>query len=59
MNKLTHYFRTNYITLAAASCFFAYYLYSAFAGNQICDCEKTEKYSSNTTRSGINRFYHK
>lgn len=35
------------------------YLYFAYAGNRICDCETTEKYSSAGSRTSINRFYHK
>ncbi|RZJ69338.1 hypothetical protein [Flavobacterium sp.] len=59
MNKVSDFIRKNYIVLGVASCFFVYYVYSTVAGNRICDCEKTEKYSSTTTRAGVNRFYHK
>ncbi|MCC9072154.1 hypothetical protein LNQ49_11235 [Flavobacterium sp. F-65] len=39
-------------------CFIAY-LYFAYSGNRICDCETTEKYSTSGNRSSVNRFYHK
>jgi hypothetical protein len=38
---------------------FAAYLYFAYSGNRICDCETTEKYSSSGSRSSVNHFYHK
>lgn len=59
MDKVSGFVKRNYIAVGISACFFGYYVYVTVAGNRICDCEKTEKYSSATTRTGINRFYHK
>jgi hypothetical protein len=64
MNKesITAYLKQNYIAIAIGIFFYFVYLQFTFAGNRICDCETTEKYSSATSRGGrigVNRFYHK
>ena len=60
METFIAYITRNYIAFIAAVLFVGAYLFFSFQGNRICDCEKTEKYSSATTRTGgVNRFYHK
>ncbi|MRX39166.1 hypothetical protein GJU43_07765 [Flavobacterium sp. LC2016-23] len=45
-------------TLIGLFCF-GVYLYFAYSGNRICDCESTESYTTAGNRSSVNRFYHK
>ena len=45
--------------------FLSWFVYLTYAGNQVCDCAKTETYRDGTTRRhstggvGYYRYYHK
>ncbi|MFP9112660.1 hypothetical protein ACLI1A_01875 [Flavobacterium sp. RHBU_3] len=63
--KNSGFFKANIIVLSVAVLVYAYYLFTAFSGGRICDCETTEKYAGQTTRGsyvrtgGVHGFYHK
>nr|WP_322622924.1 hypothetical protein [uncultured Flavobacterium sp.] len=63
--KKTTFLKSNAIALGVAVLVYAYYLYTAFSGGRICDCDTTEKYAGQTTRAshmrtgGVHGFYHK
>ncbi|MFP5438609.1 MAG: hypothetical protein ACLGH8_12530 [Bacteroidia bacterium] len=65
--KNTTFFKSNAIALGIAVLVYAYYLYTAFSGGRICDCDTTEKYNggqramrgSHVRTGGVHGFYHK
>jgi hypothetical protein len=64
--KNRNFFQANGIALGVAVLVYVYYLYTAFSGGRICDCDTTEKYTGgNATRGsyvrtgGVHGFYHK
>lgn len=64
MENILYYIKRNWILLAFGLSFLLWYVYLSYSGNQLCDCEKTEKYqegSSRTSSSGrtFYRYYHK
>ena len=61
MDNIFRFLKNNIVAIGLGLMFYSIYLYFAFSGNRICDCETTEKYSTNQTRThrSVNRFYHK
>lgn len=60
MKNISDFIKNNLIAAAIALFCFVAYLYFAYSGNRICDCETTEKYSTASgSRSSVNHFYHK
>jgi len=59
MKRISDFFNNNWASLAIGFFCFGVYMYFALAGNRICDCETTEKYSTAGSRTSYNRFYHK
>ena len=59
MREIFDFIKNNLAATAIGLLCFATYLYFAYSGNRICDCESTEKYSTSGSHSSINRFYHK
>lgn len=59
MKNIIDFLKNNLAALAIGLFCFGVYLYFAYSGNRICDCETTEKYSTSGTRSSVNHFYHK
>jgi hypothetical protein len=61
MGRVYDFFKKNVISIAVGLVIYFMYLYLAYAGNRICDCETTEEYSSSqsTGRGSVNHFYHK
>lgn len=58
--KAADFFKRNYIALIIGALFYVVYLKFTYAGNRICDCEKTEKYAPlRTGYRGVRTFYHK
>jgi hypothetical protein len=61
MEEIYKFFKKNVIAITMGLAIYFMYLYFAYAGNRICDCETTEKYSSSQAagRGSVNHFYHK
>ncbi|QEE49083.1 hypothetical protein FUA48_05660 [Flavobacterium alkalisoli] len=64
IEKIKYYVKNNYPAFIIGVFFLLLFLQFTFAGNRICDCEKTEKYNSASNRThsragGVNHFYHK
>ncbi|MCJ8152427.1 hypothetical protein MKJ01_01465 [Chryseobacterium sp. SSA4.19] len=65
MNNIVSYIKENWLLCLIGVFFISWFTYLTFQGNQLCDCEKTEKYQDGTTRrhhsSGVGyyRYYHK
>ncbi|OXA83791.1 hypothetical protein DBR27_04265 [Flavobacterium sp. HMWF030] len=59
MKNVFDFIKNNLLAAIIGIFCFAAYLYFAYSGNRICDCETTEKYSTSGTRSSVNHFYHK
>lgn len=64
MANVLNYIKENWLILLVGSIFLGGFTYLTYAGNQLCDCEKTETYRDGTTRShssgrGFYRYYHK
>lgn len=64
MENILSYIRRNWILLAFGFSFLLWYVYLSYSGNQLCDCEKTEKYQEGNARSSSGgrtfyRYYHK
>ncbi|WP_243416334.1 hypothetical protein [Flavobacterium sp. HTF] len=59
MKKITDFIYNNRAPFLIGLFCFGCYIYFALAGNRICDCETTEKFSSAGSRTSYNRFYHK
>ncbi|WP_243860434.1 hypothetical protein [Flavobacterium poyangense] len=59
MKNIFDFIKSNVAALVIGLFSFGVYLYFAYSGNRICDCETTESYSSSGNRSSVNRFYHK
>ncbi|SHM53531.1 hypothetical protein [Chryseobacterium polytrichastri] len=64
MVHIFNYIKTNWFLCLMGGAFLGWFTYLTYAGNQVCDCEKTETYRDGTTRShssgrGFYRFYHK
>ncbi|KAF2332286.1 hypothetical protein [Flavobacterium ginsenosidimutans] len=59
MKRISDFFSNNWAPLAIGFFCFGVYMYFTLAGNRICDCETTEKYSTAGSRTSFNRFYHK
>ena len=53
------FIKNNWIALGIGLLAYFLYLYFAFAGNRICDCETTERTGPAARGTAINRFYHK
>lgn len=58
-DTIVTYLKKYYILMAFAAAMYVIFLYATFAGNRICDCEKTENYRPAGTSYGGARFYHK
>lgn len=59
MENILDFIKKNLAALTIGLFCFAAYLYFAYSGNRICDCETTEKYSASGSRGSVNHFYHK
>jgi hypothetical protein len=59
MDKITAFLKNNRISLLIGVFSVGVYFYFALAGNRICDCETTEKYSTARSHTSRNHFYHK
>lgn len=64
MAKLINYIRENWLLCLMGGVFLSWFVYLTYAGNQVCDCAKTETYRDGTTRRhstgvGYYRYYHK
>jgi hypothetical protein len=64
MSRVFNYIKENWFLFVIGGMFLSWFVYLTYAGNQVCDCEKTEIYRDGTTRShtaraGFYRYYHK
>ncbi|MCX8525172.1 hypothetical protein OF897_14725 [Chryseobacterium formosus] len=66
MENIINYIKKHFIILLFGSFFLGLFAYLTYDGNQLCDCEKTEKYRDGTTRvhrtggtHGFYRYHHK
>ncbi|GAB0156083.1 hypothetical protein CHRYSEOSP005_13470 [Chryseobacterium sp. Alg-005] len=64
MTRIFTYIKENWILCLIGGMFLSGFVYLTYAGNQFCDCAKTETYRDGTTRShtsgrGFYRYYHK
>ena len=63
MENILYYIKRNWILLAFGLSFLLWYVYMSYSGNQLCDCEKTEKYQEGSSRTSggrtLYRYYHK
>jgi hypothetical protein len=58
MQKILLYFKRYWLLITFGFFFLAWYMYLSYTGNQLCDCEKTEKYQEGNSRtSGVRTFY--
>lgn len=59
MEIVIKFIKQNWIALSIGMLAYGVYIYFAFAGNRICDCETTERTAPGARNTTINRFYHK
>ena len=63
MEKLIDYSKKYWLLLTFGCFFLGWYVYLTYSGNQLCDCEKTEKYQEGNSRTSggrtFYRYYHK
>ncbi|WP_299180856.1 hypothetical protein [uncultured Chryseobacterium sp.] len=64
MERIFTYIKTNWFLCLIGGALLGWFVYLTYAGNQLCDCAKTETYRDGTTRSHTSgrsfyRYYHK
>ncbi|OXA92739.1 hypothetical protein B0A66_08120 [Flavobacterium hercynium] len=57
MKNILDFIKQNVAVFSIGLFCFAAYLFFAYSGNRICDCETTERYSTSGNHRSPNTFY--